>query len=335
MRSGARRAALKWPTWSYRVLLPLLSVGITLAVGEGLCRLFGWGAERPAGFRFYVRNIDGDVEETYNREDPDLMWSPAPGVHDAGLYRVSPEGFRGALPPGSGPLVACLGDSSTFGVDTPEPQTWPRVLSSRLPAGARVLNAGVTGYTVVQAAARYQRDVRALRPAVVVLYVGINDPVARFWLSDSQVLERRVPPEVAALEASWLLQLQLYRALRALVADELDGRPPVPRVAAAEFSVALEALAHQVAADGGRLIVLVPPVDPTRSHGWPRLPEIEHYKERLRRVAGARVVEPRLSPGAGFIDIVHPSPLGHRELAAALAPEVSVALGGAKGRSAE
>lgn len=79
--------------------------------------------------------------------------------------------------------VVAIGSSSTDGSDLPDPrQAYPTHLEARLnaalgPGGARVLNRGRGGETMPETIARFERDVGAARPDLVVWQLGVNDLV--------------------------------------------------------------------------------------------------------------------------------------------------------------
>ncbi len=72
--------------------------------------------------------------------------------------------------------VVCLGDSITMGVRLKPEEKYPAVLETLVP-GIRVVNSGIGGNTSGQGLARFQKDVLAHQPDVVVLFFGTNDSV--------------------------------------------------------------------------------------------------------------------------------------------------------------
>jgi lysophospholipase L1-like esterase len=120
---------------------------------------------RPDFERVYPRLfVHGDGRETYR-------------------VRTNAQGFRTppfASTPAPGVIrVVCLGDSSTFGMNVEEPDSYPRQLASLLearhPGRFEVLNFGVPGYTSRQGLELLRRDVLALAPDVVTFAFGHND----------------------------------------------------------------------------------------------------------------------------------------------------------------
>lgn len=102
-------------------------------------------------------------------------------------------------PPRPGPIVA-LGDSLTQGDGAGgEQNTYPAVLGRRL--GRNVINAGVGGNKVADAAARVDRDVLRHKPGVVIILLGGNDFLGRVDLDRSfetlESLVRRVQADGA------------------------------------------------------------------------------------------------------------------------------------------
>ncbi|HEX2055061.1 MAG TPA: SGNH/GDSL hydrolase family protein [Nitrospiraceae bacterium] len=95
-------------------------------------------------------------------------------------YYSSREGLRTAaaglsLAGKSARKIALIGDSYTFASDVNYEDSWGSQLERQLGSGAQVLNFGVPGYGIDQAYLRYERDVRAWHPDVVVLAVISHD----------------------------------------------------------------------------------------------------------------------------------------------------------------
>jgi acyl-CoA thioesterase I len=79
-------------------------------------------------------------------------------------------------------LIVCFGDSLTAGYQSPT-QDWPQLretpygafLQERLGASATVATSGLCGELTGEMAARFSREVIALKPAGVVILGGTND----------------------------------------------------------------------------------------------------------------------------------------------------------------
>lgn len=72
------------------------------------------------------------------------------------------------------PRVLLLGDSFTFGINLPEPHTYPALLQSML-SKAEVVNAGVVGYTISDQMELFEDRARYTEPDIVVLQTLYND----------------------------------------------------------------------------------------------------------------------------------------------------------------
>lgn len=79
-------------------------------------------------------------------------------------------------PPRPGPIVA-FGDSLTRGYGAPDGASYPDQLSEMI--GRPVMNKGVNGETIAQAAPRLQRDVLDHAPSIVLVGLGGNDLLRR------------------------------------------------------------------------------------------------------------------------------------------------------------
>ena len=92
-----------------------------------------------------------------------------------GLYASSRDGIRTAEPGirlaagTSGARVALIGDSNAFSLEVPFNESWGHHLERRLGPAVPVLNFGVDGHGLDQTYLRYQRDVRAWKPRVVLI----------------------------------------------------------------------------------------------------------------------------------------------------------------------
>jgi lysophospholipase L1-like esterase len=75
--------------------------------------------------------------------------------------------------------IIAFGDSTT--APRGELVVYAQVLQKELPIPARVINAGVGGNTTEQARARFEKDVLARKPALVVIQLGINDASVDVW----------------------------------------------------------------------------------------------------------------------------------------------------------
>ncbi len=111
--------------------------------------------------------------------------------------------------------VLCVGDSHTYGLHLPQIYAYPAVLKGML--GARyaspphVVNRGVPGQSSAMIAQNLPEDLKAIRPDVVLILVGINDT----WNTqgDDEGVSR------------FLSQLKLVRLFRVLAAGVTTAKP--------------------------------------------------------------------------------------------------------------
>ncbi|MCA9357180.1 hypothetical protein H6784_05395 [Candidatus Nomurabacteria bacterium] len=81
-------------------------------------------------------------------------------------------------PPKSGPIIA-FGDSLTAGVGATNGQDYVSQLSRKV--GVPIINAGKSGDTTEDSLVRLQSDVLSRNPSVVIVWLGGNDIISRFY----------------------------------------------------------------------------------------------------------------------------------------------------------
>jgi hypothetical protein len=301
-----------------------------------------------------ARQLD-DVGAAFQPHD-EWLWAPRPGASYRGDV-VNEQGTRGpVLEPGAGdvPRFVTLGDSSTFGFGVRDEECFARRLEAIYrDRGSRieVLNLGCIGFSAVQAAAIYRGKARAFRPDLVILAVGaVNEhfPVPP-GQSDHEKL--RLLRERGGKTLRWLRRFATVRALESLLRAEETSVPtadrapddeepdPVPRVSIVEFTAALNELADAIAADGAKLLVVIPP---KREDAERSIPVLSQYSDALRAFAAERNLpvadvysrfreldhadpEVRESPlrSSRFLDAYHPSSSGHLLYAELLAEAIT------------
>ncbi|HKS17499.1 MAG TPA: GDSL-type esterase/lipase family protein [Planctomycetota bacterium] len=169
------------------IIAILSSVAFVVIAGvlEGGARLLGYQARSVRRF-YWLREYDPVLGWVYK---PDSRFEV---VTSRGVTHGSTdgEGFRplvgGANDP-AGPVILCLGDSFTFGGESPDDQTWPECLSRILAARGhpcRALNRGVSGYNSLQSLLLLRqtlsRDSRASKIRAVIYLSCFNDPYENF-----------------------------------------------------------------------------------------------------------------------------------------------------------
>jgi lysophospholipase L1-like esterase len=315
-------------------LLALASVLLTLAALEIAFRLAGVSVGTVQINRATVRRTD----------NPRLRFElkPESALRAEVLYRVNAEGLRGdettvEKPPGVR-RIAVLGDSIAFGYWVADEDGFPRQLQAMLnapgAAGGRVevLNFGVPGYNLDQEIEALRTKALAFSPDLVVVAFCLNDLEGLFSYELGLVQDRAERTRSwwgrwreGLLGRSRLLSWIEYRL------SELEARRSFARARnPIDGPLYAEAVSQQKAALTGKLnvlhsllashaipgVVVVFPVLGTRFERYP-------HRELHRAVVEA-------SEGAGLaavdlldcysayafrdlrVDVVHPSPLGHR-----------------------
>jgi lysophospholipase L1-like esterase len=269
-----------------------------------------------------------------------LGFAPLPGYADE-RYRIDADGYRGEdLPSNLGErfTVLCVGDSTTFGWEVREGEHFPARLSDALRDRVDrswVVNGGVPSYTSTQVLRKLERDLPALRPAIVIVTMPWNDAwYSAFSPWRAEILVPRMPGP----SAMWLLRRSA--AVR-LVAGPRRPRPAVDRSA----PEALEAFARNVSgivalvrAAGAVPVLQTPPfdldhVDPGGVRHDPvglrwdaefLIGTARRWVARFEAVAtelDVSLVANPLSLGHArrlFLDEVHPTPAGYARMASAV-----------------
>jgi lysophospholipase L1-like esterase len=118
--------------------------------------------------------------------------------------------------------VVCLGDSSTFGMNVEEVDSYPRQLARLLeqdhPGRFEVLNLGVPGYTSRQGLELLRREVLALEPDVVTFAFGTNDRFPQRPITDDEAIRfnQSLLGTLLFEVRGGMDRLHVYRSLRAL-----------------------------------------------------------------------------------------------------------------------
>lgn len=151
----------------------VLVLGTLLA--EGCLRLAGF----PKGFVRSTAKLWADPDARAlgpfaPGAEATIAWPPelAYTVH------VGPLGLREPAPSPGKPVVLCLGDSTTFGANVEDEQTYPAYLRGALAreqVDAAVVNGGCPRWTITDQLEFLERALPALEPRVVVLMFCGND----------------------------------------------------------------------------------------------------------------------------------------------------------------
>lgn len=321
------------------VELVLVTVGYSRPVGEAPPILL-WNQKKDDVIR------DG---ATMFRFDPRLFWDLAPGALAEGFRdeMINPGGFRGALleleRPPNVLRIACLGDSSTYGVFCRAADAYPARLAESIrrrhpeesaPA-VEVLNAGVPGYTIFQGLMALEHKVLPYRPDLVIAMFGaINDELpAKGRLGDLEKSAQLLYPGVARRAVRFLGRYRTFQLVaslapapkplseeerRALKRDALEGKDVRPRLGVADFRSIGTRFVSAALRSGADVILLGPPRARELREDYPNL---ERYNAALAEIARAQGVpfldlEPIFDEDPTlFHDSMHPTAAGHALIA--------------------
>jgi hypothetical protein len=168
---GAGSRATRSPELPGRIALILASVFFSLVVLELGCRLVRSGPAALTHWPNLARERmstsedgGGSCEYAY---DAVLGWTTPPNC-DSPNYKVDADGFR--LTPAttalSGPPVLATGSSFTLGEEVNDAESWPTYLQNAV--GRKVLNGGVSGYSLDQTVLRTERLAPKVKPALII-----------------------------------------------------------------------------------------------------------------------------------------------------------------------
>ena len=323
-----------------RLALATASLALAALVLEAAFRLAG----------VHVGTVQVNRATVRRSDNPRLGFELRPGgsVRAEVDYRVNAEGLRGpetpvAKPPGVR-RVAVLGDSIAFGYWVEDEDAFPRQLETLLNQAGRamgrveVLNFGVPGYNLEQEIELLRTKALAFQPDLVVVAFCLNDLEGLFSYELGLVQDR------TARGRSWLGRLREGLLSRSLLfswveyrLSELDARRrfvgarnplsgPLYAEAVSQQRGALRASLGQLrgllAPRGIPGVVVVFPVLGGRFERYPHR-ELHRAVVETAEESGFAAVD-LLDCYSAYefrdlrVDVVHPSPLGHRVAAHAI-----------------
>ena len=310
-----------------------------------------------------------EANESMHQLDVRSLWSLRPGalVGKDSSERINSHGLRGpeVLARLAGTQrVVLMGESTMFGLGVPWELTCAPQLEATLERRglpAQVLNAAVTGHSVLQGLERYRAVVRPLEPDVVCAAFGLAaeySPCQGLPDADKLALAREERVGMTPFRERWpglrVLQLvdwclhrreedELRRVIAQRALEREDGSdamglmdwPGCRRVPLDQFGSGLRELAGEVRADGRRLLLISLPRIPAR--------EVTHpiqtaYSQRLADTAAAlgvplvdvrgavyQAVADGADPASFFIsgDSLHLGPKGQALLATMLSDAIA------------
>lgn len=320
-----------------RSIAGALVAAAMLGIAEGLCRAF----PAPTMAALPERADGGD---TMMSGSPWLLWELVPGEHQerGGNVTVNALGMRDRTRDAKRrPRVMALGDSSVYGFGNDDDEVFTSVLESRFDAD--FVNAAVPGYSSFQALNLLRGRGLSLDPDLVL--------VATLWsdnnfdaFTDRDLLASYASWEVsglgqlrAALEASalfrrldWELRVQPAGVAARKVGWQVGGtesRSGNRRVAIADYARNLASFCELMADRGGGVVYVLlanrEDIEPV-SHQPAWTPYREVMREAARRCDAPIVDVPAAFVASGrsadalFIDLMHPTALGHRLMADAV-----------------
>jgi hypothetical protein len=185
---GGRRHAHVWIALLSTACLVIGSIGVSMALGEGLLRLI------PGLLPYELRQQLQRTLEYYGPSHPyigELAKANNTGVINgrdfSAAFHTDGYGFRNAWPWPEQADIVTLGDSFVFGYGVEDTEAWPVLLAQALPQ-ARLINLGLIGSGPQQYLRVYETFGTSLQPKVIVVgLLLINDlrDAARFdqWVS--------------------------------------------------------------------------------------------------------------------------------------------------------
>jgi hypothetical protein len=180
-----------------RIALVVGSVLFSLVVLEMGCRLLRGGPAALADWPNLARERmnNNDSGGCAYVDDATLGWALPPHCKSP-IYNVDADGFRakpGQLSP-VGPTLLATGSSFTQGEEASDDETWPAYLQRLV--GHKVVNAGVSGYSLDQTVLRTERLVPRLKPVVVIVSFTAGD----IWRNELSVAYSREKPYFAVID---------------------------------------------------------------------------------------------------------------------------------------
>lgn len=202
------------------------------------------------GVRWYFKIRPGDY--------------PPPEPYAYGSLHINSLGFRG---PEFDPenrdgrrRVICIGESSTFGAESPDDQTWPARLESHLRrqglADVEVINSGFMSAESRNYLNLVKQELLGYRPSLLVLYSGVND--LNFQRNyDAKPANWGFHTFLAMIKGRWsMLSTLLYETLYVPAKQSALTKYMYRRGAVEEYTQHLEELIGLARAHGVPLLVV-------------------------------------------------------------------------------
>lgn len=164
--------------WQRTALLSGVCLALLIVLflaAEGAVRVRAWLKYGQANVR---------IEDTYRFDEKTGLRTPKPG-YSTSRITINSLGFRGPefepVKPAGTYRIAFLGGSTTYCAEVSSNEaTWPHLVVEALKQAHPdrtfdYVNAAVPGYTTIQSLKRFESEVAALGPDLVVIYHASND----------------------------------------------------------------------------------------------------------------------------------------------------------------
>jgi lysophospholipase L1-like esterase len=240
----------------------------------GILVLLGTETTTRAAFTF-VADHALEPADLWRIDAGELGWEPRPGFRGVWAEQPREMDARGFFATDSGklasaaPKILALGAATTYGLGVRQEDTFVERLDHSL-GGARVINLGVCGYTVVQGAMRFARRGLPLDPRVIVVEGNTYNErkyVLRPDEIDSPDKFRRYTTEHARqlrahdlylYRVAWFMERKVGLEPPRLPTQELtDIRTLIPRVPPEQYRHALRDIASTARERGIAVVFLI------------------------------------------------------------------------------
>lgn len=281
------------PLWR-RVAVHLVVLAAALLALEG-------------GMRAYMARVGAPF-----RPDALLMYRPRP-------MPGNPFGLRSEMPKEGSERILVLGDSATWGAYVNENEAWPALLGKL--TGKDVINAGIPGYSSSQGRFMGPELIAFYHPMIVIY--GYNNDCYPAEREDARrvpasAFERQVLRALYGSEAYLLIRRVLVNASIRVTGEPSKREENTWRVSRSQHVENMTAIAAAAKAEGARVVMLTMPT--------PHATGYDEATQKAASQAGALMID--LNPiweGKSVLrrqlipDVVHPTPEGHRRIAALIA----------------
>ena len=241
----------------------LVVFAVLFALAEAAVRIRAWLKHGEPVVR---------IEDLYRYDERVGLRLPTPGFTSSRMT-INSLGFRGPEIPREKPQgtyrLAFVGGSTTFSAEVSgDDKTWPYLVvnalkSTRPDRQFDYVNAGVPGYSSQTSRKRYEAEVAALKPDLVVIYHATNDLSGHSrQIAKSQGLDSEAEERNLTWLSQWSMLIYLVEknlrilALQGDVNDPSDKLDADPAALAAPFERQLRELVASVRASGAEVALV-------------------------------------------------------------------------------